>query len=295
MMNRVHTLTLRLLVGSLLLWPFFAGKMQAQTPSPQEQAKEANAKSDQKKAEEDPFAPEQPPPLPAGMTGSDTNDPRAKLAPGMYNAGEVSKGMKHLLLLKKPSPFQLDTTDPNNPEVRKTLGLLGVTDASKMPKPFQLVMAQLAFANSDIAFQRNHLFQGNFYGVNIYDISNPAKARLVTSMVCPGGQGDVSVYKNLMFMSVEMPNGRLDCGVQGFPAGPPPPAGEEKNPPLPAPQKDRFRGVRIFDISDIRSPRQVAAVQTCRGSHTHTLVVDPKDKKNVYIYVSGTSFVRQSE
>ncbi|MGH9768630.1 MAG: hypothetical protein ACREAB_14460 [Blastocatellia bacterium] len=92
-----------------------------------------------------------------------------------------------------------------------------------------------------------------------------------------------------------MPNGRLDCSVQGFPPGPPPPAGEEKKPTLPAPQKDRFRGVRIFDISNIKSPRQVAAVQTCRGSHTHTLVVDPKDKKNVYIYVSGTSFVRQSE
>src|SRR5262249_24568272 len=88
---------------------------------------------------------------------------------------------------------------------------------------------------------------------------------------------------------------RCDCGIQGFPPGPPPPAGEEKKPIAPAPQKDRFRGVRIFDISDIRSPKQVAAVQTCRGSHTHTLVVDPKDKNNVYIYVSGTSYVRQSE
>src|ERR1044072_4515126 len=98
-----------------------------------------------------------------------------------------------------------------------------------------------------------------------------------------------------MFLSVERPNARLDCGTQGFPPAPLPPAGEENKPPPPAPQKDRFRGVRIFDISDIRNPRQVAAVQTCRGSHTHTLVVDPKDKNNVYIYVSGTSFVRQSE
>lgn len=98
-----------------------------------------------------------------------------------------------------------------------------------------------------------------------------------------------------MFMSVEMPNGRTDCGIQGFAPPPPPKPGEENKPSLPAPQKDRFRGVRIFDISDIRSPRQIAAVQTCRGSHTHTLVVDPKDKKNVYIYVSGTSFVRQGE
>src|SRR5258707_14409029 len=96
-------------------------------------------------------------------------------------------------------------------------------------------------------------------------------------------------------MSVEMPKGRLDCGTQGFPPTPPPPAGQENKPSLPAAQKDRFRGVRIFDIADIRNPKQVAAVQTCRGSHTHTLVVDPNDKNNVYIYVSGTSFVRQSE
>jgi hypothetical protein len=284
----------RLLVASLFLL-CFVGQMQAQTPSSQQSSKPADSKPDQKKAEEDPFAPEQAPPLPAGMTGSDVNDPRAKLTPGVYDAGEAAKGMKHLLLFKKPDAFQLDSADPNNSKVQKTLGMLGVTDPSKMPKPMQLVVAQLAFANSDLAFQGNHLFQGNFYGVNIYDISNPANAKLVTSMICPGGQGDVSVFKNLMFMSVEMPNGRLDCGTQGFPPAPLPPAGEENKPTVPAPQKDRFRGVRIFDISDIKNPRQVAAVQTCRGSHTHTLVVDPKDKNNVYIYVSGTSFVRQGE
>jgi hypothetical protein len=293
-MSRAHSMAFRLLVGSLLLWSCFAGQMQAQTPSSQESTKAANATPDQKKAGDDPFAPEPAPPLPAGMTGSDANDPRAKLKPGLFDAGEASLGMKHLLLLKKPDAFQLDF-DPNNPKVQKTLGLLGIADPSKMPKPMQLVIAQLAFANSDLAFQGHYLFQGNFYGVNIYDISNPAKAQLLTSMVCPGGQGDVSVYKNLMFMSVEQPNGRLDCGAQGFPPAPPPPAGQEHKPTIPAPQKDRFRGVRIFDISDIRSPKQIAAVQTCRGSHTHTLVVDPKDKNNVYIYVSGTSFVRQSE
>ena len=157
------------------------------------------------------------------------------------------------------------------------------------------MIAQLAFGNSDVAFQGNHLFQGNFYGMNIFDISDPAKTTLLTTMVCPGGQGDVSVYKNLMFMSVEMPNGRIDCGAQGFPPEPPPPAGEEKKQRLPAAQAERFRGVRIFDITDVKNPKQVAAVQTCRGSHTHTLVVDPNDKDNVYIYVSGTSFVRQSE
>jgi len=294
-MNRVLMLTFRLLVAFLLLWSCFAVKTQAQTPPTQDAKKPAETNADQKKAEEDPFAPVPAPPLPAGMAGSDANDPRAKLTPGWYDAGEVSKGLKHLQLFKKPDAFQLDSTDVNDPKVKKTLGVMGITDTSKMPKSFQLVMAQLAFANSDIAFQGNHLFQGNFYGMNIFDISNPSNVKLETSMICPGGQGDVSVYKNLMFMSVEQPNGRIDCGTQGFPPGPSPAPGEEKKPRLPAPQKDRFRGVRIFDISDIRSPKQVAAVQTCRGSHTHTLVVDPKDKNNVYIYVSGTSFVRQGE
>jgi hypothetical protein len=242
-----------------------------------------------------PFAPESAPPLPAGMKGSNANDPRAKLSPGLYDAGEVAMGMKHVMLLKKPDAFQLGSDDPSNPKVQKTLGQLGVGDTSKMPKPLQLVFAQLAFANSDLAFQGNRLFMGNFYGVNIYDIADPAKTRLLTSLVCPGGQGDVSVYKNLLFMSVEMPNGRLDCSPQGFPPEAQPAAGQENNQAPPAAQKDRFRGVRIFDISDIRNPKQVGAVQTCRGSHTHTLVVDPKDKNNVYIYVSGTSFVRPGE
>src|SRR5262249_23572789 len=92
-----------------------------------------------------------------------------------------------------------------------------------------------------------------------------------------------------------MPNGRLDCGTQGFPPEPAQPADQPKKKGPPAAQKERFRGVRIFDISDIKNPKQVAAVQTCRGSHTHTLVVDPNDKENVYIYISGTSFVRQTE
>lgn len=292
-MNRVPTFAFRLLTASVVLCSCLAAGTLAQTPSPEyaktPESKPANQDSG------NPFALESAPALPAGMTGSNTNDPRAKLSPGLYDAGEAAMGMKHIMLLRKPDAFQLGSDDPSYPKVQKTLGLLGIGDSSKMPKPLQLVFAQLAFANSDLAFQGNHLFQGNFYGVNIYDISNPAKTGLLTSLVCPGGQGDVSVYKNLLFMSVEMPNGRLDCSPQGFPSEPPPAAGKENQPTLPAAQKDRFRGVRIFDISDIRNPKQVGAVQTCRGSHTHTLVVDPKDKNNVYIYVSGTSFVRPGE
>jgi hypothetical protein len=291
-MNRVPGLVFRVAVAAMILCSGVS-RMHAQTPAAPPSAQQP-AKAPE--TDENPFAPQPAPPLPPGMTGSDANDPRFKLTPGMYDAGEAAMGLKHVALLKKPDAFQLGASDSSDPKVQKTLGQLGIGgDLSKMPKELQVVIAQLAFANSDLAFQGNHLFQGNFYGVNIYDISNPAQAALLTSLVCPGGQGDVSVYKNLLFMSVEMPNGRLDCGTQGFPPEPPPPAGHEKERRLPVAQKDRFRGVRIFDISDIKNPKQVAAVQTCRGSHTHTLVVDPNDKDNVYIYVSGTSFVRQPE
>jgi hypothetical protein len=201
---------------------------------------------------------------------SGAQDPRVGLKAGMYDAGEAALGLERMASLPKPPGF---TPAPS-------------------PGP-QSIASALAYANSDMAFEGTHLFLGNFYGINFYDISHPEKISLITSLVCPGGQGDVSVYGHLLFMSVEMANGRLDCGVQGFPTPPPPPPGTP--PALPAASPDRFRGVRIFDISDLMNPRQVAAVQTCRGSHTHTLVVDPKDKENVYLYISGTSFVRPAE
>jgi len=288
-MNRRQALAFRLAgaVFAMVMICSSTGALQAQAPN-------APAAKTTEPAEEDPFAPQPVTPLPPGMTGSTTNDPRVGLKPGLYDAGEAAMGMEHLAFLKKANAFQLPATQPDDPTVQKTLDILGVNKA-RIPKPMQLVIAQLAFANSDFAFQGTHLFQGNFYGVNFYDISNPAKISLITSLVCPGGQGDVSVYGKLLFMSVEMPNGRLDCGTQGFPPLPPPEPGHEKDHRDPAASPDRFRGVRIFDISDIKNPKQVAAVQTCRGSHTHTLVVDPNDKDDVYLYVSGTSFVRQKE
>jgi hypothetical protein len=299
-MNRVQ-LALRLFMTSLVVCVCFATTTFAQTPSPSPDAK---AQDNKPATPVDPLAPEPATPLPAGMTGSDVNDPRAKLKPGMDDAGEAALGIKHLFLLKKPDAFKLTAADPNDPSVKKTLGQMSASadELAKLPPATQLVIAQLFFANSDFAFQGNHLFAGNFYGLNIYDIGNPAKPRLLSSMICPGGQNDVSVHKNLLFMSVEAPNGRLDCGTEGFPPAPPAPPAPAANPddkpappPPPPAQKDRFRGVRIFDITDITKPKQVAAVQTCRGSHTHTLVVDPNDKNNVYIYVSGTGFVRQAE
>ena len=137
-----------------------------------------------------------------------------------------------------------------------------------------------SFWNADLAFRGDLLIQGGFNGIQFWDISSPANPTLRASLVCPGGQGDVSVLGNLLFMSVEETRGRVDCGAQ---------------PIAEAASAERFRGVRIFDISDVARPRQVAAVQTCRGSHTHTLVTDPRDTANVYVYVAGTSPVRPAE
>ncbi len=138
----------------------------------------------------------------------------------------------------------------------------------------------LNFGNTDLAFAGDQVFVGSYHGFNTYRVEVPASPTLVSSVVCPGGQGDVSVVGNLLIMSVEQTRGRLDCGQQG----------------VAEPVSDqRFRGIRIFDVGDMRMPRQVAAVQTCRGSHTHTVVTDPDDEGNIYVYGSGTGAVRSGE
>jgi len=134
--------------------------------------------------------------------------------------------------------------------------------------------------NSDLAFTGTYAIQGNFNGIQVWDISNPSRPSLAVGYVCPASQSDVSVYRNLLFVSGEDFGARLDCGTQGV---------QEAVSP------ERLRGIRIFDISDIRHPKNVGNVQTCRGSHTHTLVEDPNDRANVYIYVSGSSPVRPAE
>jgi hypothetical protein len=138
-------------------------------------------------------------------------------------------------------------------------------------------LGDFGFANSDLAFQGNLVFQGGWRGWNAWDISDPAAPKIRASHVCQGGQGDPSVHGNLLFISVEDLAGRLDCGTEGV---------------ADTVSLQRFRGVRIFDISDLDHPQQVAAVQTCRGSHTHTLVTDPRDTTYVYVYVQGTGPVR---
>ena len=138
----------------------------------------------------------------------------------------------------------------------------------------------LGVTNSDLAFSGKYVIQGNYNGFQVYDLTDPNKPSRVLSYVCPASQSDVSVFKHLLFVSGEGQSGRVDCGIQGVPE------------PV---SKDRLRGIRIFDISNIATPKYIGNVQTCRGSHTHTVVTDPHDKDNVYIYVSGSSRVRSEE
>jgi len=253
--------------------------------------------------------PPAPPPNPKATVyfnpRSGADDPRIGLKGGLYDAGEAAFGLQRVGSLPKPPGFapgnSIPTPAPPAPET---------PPLANEPVVPQAAPNQYGSTNSDLAFSGNHLFVGNYNGINLYDIDSPSNVKLRTSIVCPGGQGDVSVYGHLLFMSGEAMNGRTDCGTQGIPlpagyvAPPPPPpaepakAGETparlRRPP-PPPSPDRFRGVRIFDISDIGNPKQIAAVQSCRGSHTHSLLIDPKDKDNIYVYISGTSVVRQAD
>ena len=172
--------------------------------------------------------------------------------------------------------------DPD-PRVGLGAGLMNAEEAiwnlrkvSSTPPPPSFI----GETNSDLAFLGNYAIQGNYNGVQVWDISNPAAPSLVRGFVCPASQSDVSVYRNLLFVSGEGLEGRLDCGEQGVSQ---------------AVSRDRLRGLRIFDITDIRNPVNVGNVQTCRGSHTHTVLVDPDDTENVYVYISGSSLVRSAE
>ena len=242
-------------------------------------------------------------------------DPRVGLKPGFRNAGEASRNMQRVTSLPKPEGFfdpALPAGLPTPPERPQGAAAAGNPAAGpQQPSPNSAVPAppeadraardndaandanarqqagadpgaanRLSFANSDLAFSGNLVFVGNYHGFNVYDIEVARKPRLISSVVCPGGQGDMSVYRNLLIMSVEQTRGRVDCGIQGV---------------QDAVSAERMRGIRIFDISDLRNPRQVAVVQTCRGSHTHTLVTDPDDPQNVYVYGSGTGAVRSAQ
>jgi hypothetical protein len=218
-------------------------------------------------------------------------DPRVGLKGGLRDAEVAARNLELVSSVPKPEGFfdpKRPAGEPVPPEREERsrraeaegAGPSASENAEDRPRAGRRPPTALDFANSDLAFRGNLLFQGSFHGFNSYDIENARRPRQIASVVCPGGQGDVSIYGNLLFMSVEERRGRLDCGTQGV---------QDRV------SAERFRGVRIFDISDVRKPKQVAAVQTCRGSHTHTLVPVPGDTSHVYVYGSGTSSVRPGE
>jgi LVIVD repeat len=185
-----------------------------------------------------------------------------------------------------PEPVKpIVSATPPSPDPRIGLSA-GRWDAAQAAWNIRLVSTTppdakfLGVTSSDLAFTGKYAIQGNYNGFQIFDISNPSKPTLALTYLCPASQSDVSVYKHLLFVSGEGQTGRLDCGIQGVPE------------PV---SKDRLRGIRIFDISKMSRPKYVANVQTCRGSHTHTVVTDPRDKENVYIYVSGSAGVRSAD
>jgi hypothetical protein len=179
-------------------------------------------------------------PVVTGSVSAPNPDPRIGLRPGTYDAGEAT--------------WNLNVLSETKPSEKFAGGI-----------------------NSDLAFSGNDVFQGSFSGYQVWDISNPRQPALKTAYFCPGSQSDVSVYRNLLFVSGEDLGARLDCGTEGV---------------KDTVSKERLRGIRIFDISDIAHPKSVGNVQTCRGSHTHSLLVDPKDPENVYVYISGSAGVR---
>jgi hypothetical protein len=181
-----------------------------------------------------------------------------------------------------PAPLRVTPPSPD-PRVGLEAGLFDAEEAAWNMRVMSSNPPQEPFVgatNSDLAFTGEYAIQGNYNGIQVWNIEDPSNPASTTTFVCPASQNDVSVYKNLLFVSGEGMGGRIDCGTQGV---------EEAVSP------DRLRGIRIFDITDIRSPKFVTNVQTCRGSHTHTLLEAPNDPDNVYVYISGSAPVRPAE
>ena len=201
--------------------------------------------------------------------------------PSSPSLGHVARAA--VLLLLTAACSRTATTVPS-PQQDRRVGLkAGMYDAGEAIwnlGKLSTTVAPEGFAgatNSDLAFSGKYAIQGNYNGFMIWDMTNPRRPQLVKSYLCPASQSDVSVYKNLLFVSAEGLTGRTDCGTQGV---------------QDTVSAERVRGLRVFDITDVANPKYIGNVQTCRGSHTHTVVEDPKDKENVYVYISGSAGVR---
>lgn len=220
--------------------------------------------------------------------------PGARRAPSRSSSGRWMAGALVAALLPvavqaqqpTPAPSMGATATTEDPRAWLPAGqgstagqaLLNMKLVSWTPKPAEFDSARgLAFINSDLAFRGTTVYQGNFSGFKVWDVSNPGKPQLLSAVRCATDQGDPTIIGNLLFISAESPRSRNDCGMQGVEDG-----------------ADRMRGVRIFDVSNPRAPRLVHNIQTCRGSHTHTLVPHPTNDRVVYLYVGGSSGVRDS-
>jgi hypothetical protein len=236
--------------------------------------------------------------------GPIVEDARSHLKAGLDDPGTAIRNLELVTSVPSPPGFYdpmanplppgFDTMSDKKPEPgAPTFG--SPRDNSKGGPAKYANPDRMVFANTDLAFAGDRLITGGFHGFNVYNIADHDHPRLEFSVVCPGGQGDVSIYGNLVFVSVEQNLARVDCGTSGThmpeqvkQVGKDGSKGESHY----IVDKDRFKGVRIFDISDPHNPRQVAAVQTCRGSHTHTIIPDPHDARVLYVYVSGIAPIR---
>ena len=206
-----------------------------------------------------------------------SDDPRSGLAAGLFIAEEAILNMELITSLKKPTGF----FDPVNPAAKGSEDLTEDNENKTTAEISRSLRSpMLSFANTDMAFKDNILVAGSYHGFNIYELKNDGTPNLISSIVCPGGQGDVSIVENLLIMSVEENRSRIDCGLEGV--------NRDSSP-------ERFRGIRIFDISNLYEPKQVGAVQTCRGSHTHSVVSSSKKEGKIVVYNSGTGRVRDNE
>ncbi len=219
-----------------------------------------------------------------------SDDPRAGLQPGFEDAGQAMLNLELVASLPRPpgffdpeNPADLPPEPPPDDDAGEAAGEVAddpeddagddAEDAADWER-----RPLLSFANTDMAFRDDVMFAGSYHGFNVYRLDEAGSLEQLSSVVCPGGQGDVSVVGNLLILSVEETRGRLDCGLEGI--------SEDVS-------EDRFRGIRIFDIGDLARPVQVGAVQTCRGSHTHSVV--SADDERIVVYNSGTSRIREEE
>ena len=239
------------------------------------------------------------------LLASLSSDPRSGLAAGFDNAGEAIMGLTKVASLRKPAGFfnpanPADLRPPVPPKKGKEEKAeaapaetpaaapppaAGTAPAATPPAREEEDLTEFAersplldFANTDMAFFGDVMVAGSYHGFNIYKLGADGVPNLMSSVVCPGGQGDVSVAGNILVMSVEQTRGRIDCGLEGAPG---------------KVNEERFRGLRIFDISDLARPVQVGGVQTCRGSHTHSIV--SADDTRLIVYNSGTAGIRDEK